>query len=39
LEGIGADQLNDLARTAETECTISNVISRAVPITLNVAAR
>ncbi len=39
LEGIAADRLNDLARTAERECTISNVISGTVPITLNVAAR
>jgi osmotically inducible protein OsmC len=39
LEGIALDQLNDIARTAEEECTISNVIRRAVPITVNVAAR
>jgi osmotically inducible protein OsmC len=39
LEGIAADQLYDVARTAERECTISKVISCTVPITLDVAAR
>jgi osmotically inducible protein OsmC len=38
LEGIGPEQLGEVARAAEDGCTISNAIRATVPITLSVAA-